>query len=180
MAGTAERTEKIGVPGSITALLTENFNDLVDDVETLRGATRIHFTYLVEDLAAGADIAARAIWIAPAALTIESVKAVYEAASVGVDGTNTTVLTLRNITEGVDVATVTKTAVTSANAAETLAITAANADIAANDILGVVVTNGATADTPKITLVVVGHYQTIDAASDMTASKIANSGGTAF
>ena len=182
MAGTlVRRRGGLGLSESVSRELVIQHNKLVDDVETLRGGAIQLVQYEIEDLAAGADIAARAIYLAPRACTVlNSVRAVYTAASVGVDGSNTTVITLRNITEGVDVASVTKTATTAANAVESLTLTAANADIAASDVLGVVVTNGATADTPKITLQWEMQPQTIDAAGDMTAAKIGDDAGTAY
>jgi hypothetical protein len=181
MAGTAERIEKIGTTGSVTARLVENVNDLIDDVELVRAATRSVVSYDIEDLAAGADIAARAIYVAPRASTIiDSVRVIHEAASAAVDGSNTLVVTLRNITEGVDIASVTKTATTSANVADTLTLTAANADIASGDVLGIVVTQGASADAAKMILQFEVQPQTVDAAGDMTASKISDMGGTAY
>lgn len=180
MAGTTlKRHSHYGMVESPTRDLVIQHNAVVTDLETLRAASRFRFQYMVEDLGAGADISARAFTIMEAAATIESVKAVHEANSAGIDGSNTMVLTLRNITEGVDVASVTVTADVTGNTASTLAITAGNADIAANDILGVVVTNGAAANPGKINFVVVGHYQTVDAAADMTAAAIGDASGTA-
>jgi hypothetical protein len=181
MAGTSERIEKIGNPGSVTALLTENLNDLIDDVELVRAAARQVVAYDIEDLAAGADIAARAIYSAPRASTVvDSVRVIAEAVSSGVDSGNTIVVTLRNITEGVNVASLTRTADLAANTAYTLTLDAANADIAASDVLGIVVTNGAAADPGKMILQFEIQPQTIDAAGDMTASKLANFAGTAY
>jgi hypothetical protein len=80
----------------------------------------------------------------------------------------------------VDIASVTKTATTSANVADTLTLTAANADIASGDVLGIVVTQGASADAAKMILQFEVQPQTVDAAGDMTASKIADMGGTAY
>lgn len=182
MAGTTTTSrENHGLSGGSDRDVIVEHNKLVDDVELVRAATRQVVSYDIEDLAAGADIAARAFYIAPRASTvIDSVKCVYEAASSAVDGSNTTVIKLRNITEGADVATVTLTATTSANAAESLTLVSAAADIAANDVLGVVVTNGATADTPKMILQFEIQPQTVDAAGDMTAAKIGNIAGTAL
>lgn len=182
MAGTTTKSrENHGLSGGTDRDVIVEYNKLVDDVELVRAGARQLVSYDIEDLAAGADIAARAIFVAPRASTVlDSVKCVYEAASAAVDGSNTTVVTLRNITEAVNIASMTLTATTSANAAESLTLTAANADIAANDVLGVVVTNGATADTPKMILQFELQPQTIDAAGDMTAAKIGNIGGTAI
>jgi hypothetical protein len=179
MAGTTLR-RRVGVRGGSAerAALAEH-NKLVDDVETLRAAAFGIFGYQVENLAAGADVAARAVFCAPYALTVlDSVKFVNEAASAGIDGSNTAVITLRNITEGVDVATITLTANTTANAATALTLASANADVAANDVLGLVITQGATADLSAGTLQFAYQRQTVDAASDLTAAKIADGAGT--
>ena len=53
MAGTAERIEKIGVPGSVTALLTENMNDLIDDAAKLL-ASSVQYA-VVGNVGAGVD-----------------------------------------------------------------------------------------------------------------------------
>ena len=181
MAGTAIKTHQFhGMPDSAQRNLVIQHNNVITDLETLRVASRFRFHYLVEDLAAGADIAARAVTIMDAAGTIESVKVLQEANSAGVDGSNTVVLALRNITEGVDIATTTLTADVTGNTASTLTITGSNADVASNDILGIVVTQGATANCGKMTFVVVGHYQTVDAAADLVACVIGNEAGTAI
>jgi hypothetical protein len=182
MAGTTVKSRlTLGVAGSVSRHMAIEHNKLVDDVELVRAGARQVVSYDIEDLAGGADISARAIYVAPRASTIiDSVKCVYEAASSGVDSGNTSVVTLRNITEGVNIASMTLTATTSANAAESLTLTASAADIAANDVLGIVVTNGATADTPKMILQFEIQPQTIDAAGDMTAAKIGDDSGTAY
>jgi hypothetical protein len=182
MAGTTSSSRETSFhPGSTSRDLLIQFNKMVDDLEAVRAGSIQRVSYAIEDLGAGADIAARAIAIAPRAMTVlNTVRCVYGAASAGVDGSNTSVITLRNITEGVDIASVTKTATTSANAVETLTLTAGNADIAASDVLGVVVTNGATADTPIMVLQFEWQPQTVDAAADMTAAKIGDMSGTAI
>ena len=152
----------------------EEINNLVLDVETVRGgAGPAIFNYKVENLAAAADITERAFFQAPVALTVEdSVKALQEAASAGIDGSNTAVITLRNITEAVDVAVVTLTADVSANAATALTLTVANADIAALDILGIVVTQGTTADLASFVLQFAYRAQAADAAADLVAATL--------
>lgn len=182
MAGTLKRRRGLYMqPESIVRELAIEHNQVVDDLETLRAASIQAVNYLIEDLAAGADIAERAIYIAPRAGTVlNTVRAIYEAASSAVDGSNTTVITLRNITEAVNIASVTLTDTTAANAVESLTLTSANADIAASDVLGVVVTNGATADTPKITLQFEVQPQTIDAAADMVAAKLGDDAGNEY
>lgn len=143
MAGSTLKSRRMTRKGSDLQNLLIEFNKLVQ--------YGVPLTYRVEDLAANGDITARGVWILPVAGAVVSAKVVWEAASVGVDGSNTAVVTLRNITEGVDIATVTLTANVTANAATTLTITAANADTAANDVLGIVVTTGTTADLGRFT-----------------------------
>ena len=182
MAGTLKRRRGLYMqPESVVRELVIQHNTNLDNIETLRAATIQAVVVAVEDLAAGADIAARACYKAPRAMTVlDTVRVIYGAASAAVDGSNTTVLTLRNITEGANIASATLTATTSANAAETLTLTAANADIASGDVLGIVVTNGATADTPLMWFQWEMQPQTIDAAGDLTASKIGDDAGNAY
>lgn len=128
----------------------EEFNDLVDDVD------RMTIGVSVEDLGAGVDIAARAFWRAPAAGNVKRVDVTYRAASAGVGASpNDAVITLRNITQAVDIATVTLTANVSANGTSNLTVTAANKDYAAGDIFGVVVTQNGTADLPALDFTIV-------------------------
>jgi hypothetical protein len=182
MAGTTVKSRStLGLAGSVSREAVINLNKLVDDVELVRAATRQLVRIPVEDLGAGADITERAHYIAPRASTvIDSVRAVFSAATAGVDGSNTLVIKLRNITEGADIATVTKTATTSANAVESLTLVAAAADIAASDVLGIVVTQGAASDAGTFTLQFEIQPQTVDAAGDMTAAKIGDDSGTAY
>lgn len=145
MAGSVLRTTPTAFPASDVGALIREFN-LLADVTLLP----------VEDLAAGADIAARALFKVPARCTsgifVIEADAIHQANSVGVDGSNTAIITLRNITQGVDIATVTLTANVTANNRSALTITAANADAAANDIIGIVVTQGATANMGALTI----------------------------
>lgn len=181
MAGTTTKSKQSQKIGADVGQLVVQHNVLVDDAEKLRAAQRILFQHEVDPGAAGTDITARSVFVAPAAITIvDSVKALFTEASVGVDAGNSLVLTLRNITEGVDIATVTRTAVNSANDVVALALTAANADCAANDVIGITVTQGATADAGKIHFQFEYQFQTVDAAADLTAAKIGNMAGTAF
>lgn len=106
----------------------------------------------VENLAAGADLTERVFWRAPYPVEILSCEILPEAASVGVDGSNTAVVTLRNITASENIATVTSTAQWAANTPIALTLTAANVDVAADAVIGIVVTNGATADLPIFNL----------------------------
>lgn len=183
MAGTtvtATPTElMLGSRRSATHEAIASLNRLVDDVELVRaGANRHLFSHEVDPGAAGTDISARGVFVAPAALTIlDSVKALATDAITGVDGSNTLVLTLRNITEGVDVATVTRTTTASANTVIALTLASANADIAANDVLGLTVTQGATADAARLMFQFEYAFATADAA-DLTAYKVADEAGT--
>lgn len=178
MAGTTVTAASVSPTHSAEYRAIAELNNVVDDLETLRAASVRVFSYKVENLAAGADITARAFFVAPYALTVlDSVKLIPEAASTGVDVSNTLVVTLRNITEGVDIATVTRGAGGDlvANTPVALTLTAANADIAAADVLGLVVTQGATADASTFVLQFAWQQQTVDAAADMTAAKIESS-----
>lgn len=106
----------------------------------------------VENLAADGDITARAFYQAKFPRDVLECDIIPEAASAGVDGSNTSVVTLRNITQSLDIATVTRTTNWVANTPIPLAVTVANATVAANDVLGIVVTNGSTADLPQFQL----------------------------
>lgn len=180
MAGTITRRKLTAPKNSDLRDLVVQHNKVVTDLETLRSASRAVFTYEVEDLAANAAISARAIFAAPAAITVTSVVYVPRGNSAGVDGSNTSVVTLRNITEGVDVATITRTSNFAANTPVTVTITGANADVASGDVLGFTNTNGTTADPDAAMLVVEYQRQTVDAAADMTAAQIGNHAGTAY
>lgn len=153
--------------------LREEHNKVVDDLEALRAASKQLFSYRVEDLSANGDITERAFFVAPAAITIlDSVRALHEAASTGVDGGNTAVITLRNITAGENIATVTLSSDATANAATSLTLAGANADVASGEVLGIVVTQGTTADLARFNLQFEFQLQTVDAAADMTAGDI--------
>ena len=185
MAGTTTTSRRTQVAGSEVGGgplndLTVNYNLLVDDVAALRNALGRTVTYQVEDLSAGTDIAARAILRAPAAITVASCHAIHEANSAGIDSGNTAIIALRNITEGVDVATITLVADVLANTATSVTVTAANVDVASADILGIVVTQGATADLGAFTLQFQFIHQTVDAAGDLLAAKIGDTTGTAI
>lgn len=146
MPGTITKTRPTAVAESDLRSAVVEFNKLAQ--------FGVPLTTRIEDLAAGADIAARAAWVLPAAGNVQDVRVLHEAASVGVDATNTAVLTLRNITQAVDIATVTLAANATANGVSTLTLTSANQDTATSDVLGVVVTQGATADLGRILFVV--------------------------
>ena len=181
MAGTTTKSKQSQKIGADVGQLVVQHNLLIDDIETLRAAARSVVQYEADPGTAGTDITARAIFVAPAALTIlDSVKVLFTEASVGVDASNTLVLTLRNITQAVDIATVTRTAVNSANDVVALTLTAANADAAASDVIGITVTQGVTADAARLSFQFEYQLQSADAAADLLAAKIGNMAGTAF
>lgn len=162
-----------GTPVDGNYALYLEFNKVITDLETLRAGIRETISVDNEDLAAGADIAARPFYQAKVAETVlDSVVYIPQANSVGVDGSNTLVITLRNVTEGVDIATVTRTTNLVAGTPVALTLTAANADIAASDVLGLTITQGATADVGTGVLQFEKKRQTIDAAADMTAAAL--------
>lgn len=182
MAGTTSKSRDVaGLAGSSHRDLLIQFNKHVDDTEVLRAGIRMLHRHEVDPGTAGTDISARAVYVASVAMTVlDSVKVICTEATVGVDGSNTLVLTLRNITEGVDVATITRTATNSANDVLSLTLTAANADLAANDVLGLTVTQGATADAGRLVFQWETRPQTVDSAADLTAAKIGDPSGTAI
>lgn len=181
MAGTTTKSRPQFYKGTDVADLVVQFNKVIDDLATVRSGVRTPVRYEADPGSAGTDITARAILVAPVALTIlDSVKVVCTEATVGVDGSNTLVLTLRNITEAVDIATITRTATNSANDVLSLTLTAANADVAANDVLGVTVTQGATADAGRLMFQFEYQLQSADATADLLAAKIGDLTGTAI
>lgn len=104
-------------------------------------------THIVENLAAGADIAARAIHAFEKDGWIVSARVVNQAsAAAGIDGSNTCVVTLSNtagtvVTETFDGTTT----FPAANTAQDLG-SVANTHVTSNDVLTLAVTNGSTAD----------------------------------
>lgn len=178
MSGTTTSGKDVfGLAGGLRDLVV-NFNKLVDDLNTVRlGTNGIPFAYVVENLAAGADITERAIFRYPVAITVADCVAIHEAATT-VNGGSTAVITLRNITAGADVATVTLVADNAANSVST--VTIANADCAANDVLGVIVTQSASADLGKFTLLFRFSRLTLDTSGDLLAAKIGNDQGVAI
>ena len=172
MAGTTvEVTRQFSlVDGDFFFELYKGYNLVITDLATLRASGAVETILIpVEDLGAGSDIAARPALVAPAALTVTSVLVLPYANSAGVDAGNSVVLTLRNITEGVDVATVTVTADFVSGTPITVTITGANADVAASDVLGITVTQGATANTAGFAFQVSFVRQALDAAGDLVA-----------
>lgn len=106
----------------------------------------------IEDLAAGADITARAFWSPRVASYILGARVIFQGATTGVDGSNTLVIDLTNATQGVTIGTLTRTATNTANSTASLTLTAAYQDVAADDVICFAVTQGATADAGKMRL----------------------------
>lgn len=113
----------------------------------------------VENLGAGADLTERVFWRAPYPVEILACEILPEAASAGVDGSNTAAITLRNITAAENIGTVTSTSNWAANTPVALTLTAANVDVEGDAVIGIVVTNGATADLPIFNLQVTYRVQ---------------------
>jgi hypothetical protein len=148
-------------------------NNIITDLETLRaGARGFYVQYEHEDLSADADIAARPIFEARFAGTITSVRYIPRANSSGIDGSNTAIITLRNITEGVNVATVTRTTNVVAGTPVDITITGDNADIASGDVLGLTITQGSAADLAAGILQFEIKGQSVDAAGDLIAAAL--------
>lgn len=104
----------------------------------------------LENLAAGADLTERVFFRCPYPIEWLEAYILPEAVSAGIDAGNSLLVTLRNITAAVDIATVTTIANLAANTplALTMSTTVANTKSAADDVIGIVVTQGATADAP--------------------------------
>lgn len=119
---------------------------------------RSHFIIDQSNLAAGADLALTAFISAPAACVVEDCRAIYQANSAGIDGSNTAAFVLRNITQSVDIGTLTLTGNVTASTAGTFTLTSANQDVASGDVLGLSLTQGATADLSALTVQVSVRY----------------------
>lgn len=122
--------------------------------------------YRIEDLAAGADFTARAIFIAPTGLDVTLISAgiIPEGASEGVDDSNTAVIALTDGTNSI-VSKTYNTAVQppAANAFGDLgALNSTYKVLSAGEKLCLAITQGATADLPGLMLQVV--YSVADAA----------------
>lgn len=151
--------------------LREEFNKLVADVELVRGTNASTFLVTHEDLGAGADIVDRAIFASIGAITtIVFARYIPQANSVGVDGANTLTIAIRNITQGTDLATVTLTANVTVNVPVT--VTATGNLIAANDIIGYSITQGATANVGTGVVMLVVRNAATDTADDLLASQL--------
>lgn len=129
------------------AIVTTRRRPVYRDSDGLDIAGLGTFRVSVADLAAGADITARAEFVCPFPLTILEAKIIPIAASTAVDGSNTVAVVLSNITGSATIADLTSTTNYVANTPLTMTLTAANVHCAADDVLGIAVTQGATADT---------------------------------
>lgn len=111
----------------------------------------------VEDLGAGADIAARPLWVAPAACELVSIGILTAGAPAGVDDANTAVVAIADDAAN---AIVTKTYNTAnqpptADFASLGALDATHKVLAAGEHITLAVTNGATANLPAFEVVIV-------------------------
>lgn len=110
----------------------------------------------IEDLAAGADIAARVAYANPLAGQLVSVGLLLVGASAGVDNSNTCVVAITTAAAG-SIVSKTYNAGTpmTSNALNDLgALDGSNKILAAGAPIKIAVTNGATADTPPMMLVI--------------------------
>jgi hypothetical protein len=137
MALTTVRRRDIGVQGSAKRELVIQHNKNVNRTIIIP----------VENLGAGADITARIAYALPVEHEVDAVSILPIAASSGVDSGNTLVVQLVNITDtSAVIAAVTRTADLAANTPVSLTLVAAEAACAANDVIGIVVTQGAASD----------------------------------
>lgn len=124
----------------------------------IEGSGRHVHVYEVENLAAGADIADRPIFAAPAGgAVLQKVGIVPQGASAGVDDANTAVITVEDASGN---AIVTKTYNTGTQPpgasvyGDLGSLTAANAVLTANEVVRLDVTQGAMADLPGFVVIV--------------------------
>ncbi len=114
--------------------------------------------YRVEDLAAGADIAARPVFVAPAeGAEITKIGIVPEGASAGVDNANTAVFAVADAAANAIASKTFNTATqppASGVYGDLGSLTAANAILTANEVVTLAVTQGATADLPALLVVI--------------------------
>lgn len=137
--------------------LTDPRYDLVPISGTVGGLEYV-LTYQVEDLAAGADISNRTLFIAPVAYEVMAASIVGQAASAGIDGSNTCVIALKKNNSGT-IVTKTYNAVTTFPAQGTVdglgtIATDGSEDLASTNRITLDVTNGATADPPSFLIVI--------------------------
>ena len=111
--------------------------------------------YRVEDLAAGADISARPVFVSPTACTLVSIGILTEGAPAGVNDANTSVIAL---TDDASNSIVSKTYNTgtqppSSDYADLGSLNATNKVLSAGEHVLLSVTNGPTADLPAFTII---------------------------
>lgn len=138
---TVQAVTETGFKGSDVHQMARQLNQVLASME-----------YSVEDLTAGTDISTvRAIGRVPTGYTLELVDGglIHEANAAGVDGSNTVVLTIRNITQSLDMATLTLTTSPTANTVSSLTVTTANRVAASGNVIGFTLVQGATANLAK-------------------------------
>jgi hypothetical protein len=151
----------LGVTSSAAEL--NLLDGVTETMKQLNNASKRVSVYQVEDLAAGGDIATRAIMIVPTGkkATITDVKVISQGTAAGIDDSNTCVIAVTSNTDSI----VSKTYNTSVTfpadgAAESLgSLNATNKVMAAGKYLKFAVTNGATANTPLFALQVEYTYE---------------------
>ena len=129
------------------ALSTKRTRAVSRELDGLDIAGIGYFRISVADLSAGTDITARAEFVCPFPLEVLEAKIVPIAASTGVDGSNTVAVVLSNITGSATIASLTSTTDYAANTPLTMTLTDANVHCAADDVLGIAVTQGTNANT---------------------------------
>lgn len=142
-SATVQAVTETGFKGSDVYQAARQLNQVLSSME-----------YNVEDLTAGTDISTvRAIGFVPSGFTFELAAGglIHEANAAGVDGSNTVVLTIRNVTQSLDMGTLTLTSSPTANAVSLLTVntTIANRTAAAGDVIGFTLVQGATANLAK-------------------------------
>lgn len=122
--------------------------------------------YQVEDLAAGADIAARSIFVIPAGyrFTVTAAKVLSQGAPAGIDDSNTCVVAVANGSNNIVSKTYnTGTAFPANGVADSLgALSATYKELAAGAVLKFSVTNGTTADPPGFMLQIEGVLEPLE------------------
>jgi hypothetical protein len=119
--------------------------------EELRDAATLRTVQIpVENLGAGADIAARLAWVAPHDLTVTKVSVLSQGTAAGIDATNTCVVAVANGANNIVSKTYNNTTTFPATDTQDDLGTpdATQKKMKKGDLLKLSVTNGATADPP--------------------------------
>ena len=113
-------------------------------------------TYHVEDLAAGADISARPIFVSPTACTLVSIGILTEGAPAGIADAATSVWTLADDAANTIVTKTynTGTQPPTSDYADLGALSATHKILLAGEHVLLTITNGAAADLPALTIVI--------------------------